>query len=143
MPTNLRATPNYEGLKKMVQRMKLSLWFWEPRPGSGATLAYQILHANLYGITAEAALSASAALLYYAPPFCLSRLISYLEGDPNRDDMAWGWFWVIALFVIHAISSLGKFVGRAYTFTLFNTPQFEASCGQCVQRPSSCRFKLS
>ncbi|KAJ7896009.1 multidrug resistance-associated ABC transporter [Mycena olivaceomarginata] len=94
MPTNLRATPNYEGLKKM------------PRPGSGATLAYQILHANLYGITAEAALSASAALLYYAPPFCLSRLISYLEGDPNRDDMAWGWFWVIALFVIHAISSL-------------------------------------
>ncbi|KAF7354869.1 Multidrug resistance-associated ABC transporter [Mycena sanguinolenta] len=106
VPASLRATVNYEMIKKMVQRQKLAFRFWEARTGSGATLAYQIFHANFYGITAQAALSAAAALLYYIPPFCLSRLISYLEGDPNRNDKAWGWFWVAALFATSAVSNL-------------------------------------
>ncbi|KAK7061300.1 multidrug resistance-associated ABC transporter [Favolaschia claudopus] len=118
MPAYLRATLNYEGLKTMVQRFKLSLWFWKPRSGSGLTLAYQLFHANLYGISVEAALAAAAALLYYIPPFCLSRIISYLEGDPNREDMGWGWFWVVALFVVGAISSLLR--GQLWTFCSTN-----------------------
>ncbi|KAF8211647.1 ATP-binding cassette transporter [Mycena galopus ATCC 62051] len=114
MPAQLRATSNYEVIRKMVQRMKLSLWFWKPPPGSGATLAYQIFHANFYAITAEAVLAAAAALLYYVPPFCLSRLISYIEGDPNRANTAWGWFWVAALFATNAISYLVR--GQLWSF---------------------------
>ncbi|KAJ6516269.1 multidrug resistance-associated ABC transporter [Mycena sanguinolenta] len=106
VPASLRATFNYEMIKKMIQYKKLSFRFWQPRPGSGAALAYQIFHANFYGITAQAALSAAAALLYYIPPFCLSRLISYLEGDPHREDKAWGWFWVASLFATSAVSNL-------------------------------------
>ncbi|KAJ7265916.1 hypothetical protein B0H12DRAFT_176448 [Mycena haematopus] len=123
MPAHLRATTNYETVKKMVQRMKLSLWFWKPRPGSGVTLAYQIFHANFYGITAEATLSAAAALLYYVPPFCLSRLISYLERDPNRDDKAWGWFWVVAC-----------------SPPMQSQTWFEDSCGPSVRQTSNCRL---
>ncbi|KAJ7666515.1 P-loop containing nucleoside triphosphate hydrolase protein [Mycena rosella] len=107
MPAQLRATVNYDALKKAVRERNLSFWSWRPRPGSGATLAYQLFHSNLLGITAEAALTVLAALLYYTPPICLNKLIQYLEGDPNRDDTAWGWFWVAALFAANAVSSLG------------------------------------
>ncbi|KAJ7499425.1 multidrug resistance-associated ABC transporter [Mycena latifolia] len=106
MPAEMRATVNYDAMKKAVRERKLSFWSWRPRPGSGASLAYQVLHANLYGLSAEAALSVLAALLYYTPPICLNRLILYLEGDPNREDTAWGWFWVAALFTTNAVSSL-------------------------------------
>ncbi|KAJ7477234.1 multidrug resistance-associated ABC transporter [Mycena galericulata] len=106
VPGELRAAGNYSTLRKAVRDRKLSFWSWKPRPGSGAALAYQVFHANFVGFTLEATLSACAALLYYTPPLCLNKLISYLEGDPNREDMAWGWFWVVALFTTNAISSL-------------------------------------
>jgi hypothetical protein len=109
MPAQLRATTNYDTLKKAVRERKLSLWSWSPRSGSGARLAYQVFHSNFAGLTAEAVLTVLAALLYYSPPICLNKLISYLESDPNREDAAWGWFWVVALFVTNAVSSLGRF----------------------------------
>ncbi|KAJ7122930.1 multidrug resistance-associated ABC transporter [Mycena epipterygia] len=112
MPTQLRATVNYDALKKAVRERRLS--FWKPRPGSGAALAYQVFHANFSGLAAEATLTVLAALLFYLPPVCLSKLISYLEGDPNREDAAWGWFWVVALFTTNAVSSLVR--GQLWSF---------------------------
>ncbi|KAJ6612172.1 multidrug resistance-associated ABC transporter [Mycena sp. CBHHK59/15] len=106
MPAQLRATVNYSILRRITGEVKLYFWSWTPRPGSGATLVYQIFRANLFGLSAEAALSVAAALLYYTPPLCLSKLISYLESDPARQHTSWGWFWVITLFTTNAISSL-------------------------------------
>lgn len=51
----------------------------------------------------ETSLAASTAVIYYAPAFFLNRVIGYLETDPNRTDMSWGWVWCFGLFASNLI----------------------------------------
>ncbi|KAJ7638358.1 multidrug resistance-associated ABC transporter [Roridomyces roridus] len=108
IPVELRAVTNYDTLKRTLRDTKLTFWSWKPRPGSGATLAYQLLCANFFPLAAEAALTVCVALLTYAPPACLNQLVRYLESDPTREDTSRGWFWVIVLFTANTALSLAR-----------------------------------
>lgn len=109
VPGNMRATYNYTRMKKAMHQIKLRIWSWSPRPGSGWGLAYRLLRLNILPFTAELILAAVSAVLFYAPALFLQRLVEYLEVDPDRNDPGWGWVYVIGLFLSNVISFLGVF----------------------------------
>ncbi|KAJ7691594.1 P-loop containing nucleoside triphosphate hydrolase protein [Mycena rosella] len=106
VPASMRATYNYASMKAATRDIKLYFASWRPTPGSGATLAYRLLRVNIYGLTAQFLLAASSAVLFYAPPFFLRMLLTYLEEDPARENTAWGWVWVFSLFSTNVVSYL-------------------------------------
>ncbi|KAJ7064951.1 multidrug resistance-associated ABC transporter [Mycena amicta] len=106
VPGNMRATYNYSLMKNAMRTVKLRFASWQPGVGSGALLAYRLLRLNIWGLFAQFMLAATAAVLFYAPPFFLRMLLAYLETDPNRENTAWGWVWVAALFVTNVVSYL-------------------------------------
>ncbi|KAJ7131700.1 multidrug resistance-associated ABC transporter [Mycena crocata] len=106
VPANMRSTYNYAAMKKATRQIKLYFGSWKPTPGSGATLAYRLLRVNIYALTAQFLLAATAAILFYAPPFFLRMLLAYLETDPDRKNTSWGWVWVFSLFSTNVISYL-------------------------------------
>ncbi len=59
---------------------------------------------NILPFTALFVLAAISALLFYTPAVFLQRLVKYLEEDGKREDMSWGWVWVVGLFVSNAIT---------------------------------------
>ncbi|KAF7316261.1 Multidrug resistance-associated ABC transporter protein [Mycena indigotica] len=106
VPGSMRATYNYSLMKTAMRTIKLRIASWKPAAGSGALLAYRLLRLNAWGLFAQFTLAATAAVLFYAPPFFLRMLLAYLETDPNREDPAWGWVWVASLFATNVISYL-------------------------------------
>jgi hypothetical protein len=110
VPANMRSTYNYSTMKNATQRIQLYIGLWKPTPGSGATLAYRLWRVNMAPLVAQSLLAATSAVLYYAPSFFLSMLLTYLEDDPDRENRGWGWVWVFSLFVANVISYLGKFL---------------------------------
>ncbi|KAJ7126233.1 P-loop containing nucleoside triphosphate hydrolase protein [Mycena epipterygia] len=106
VPANMRSTYNYASMRKATHNIKLYFGSWKPTPGSGAILAYRLLRVNIYGLTAQFLLAASAAILFYAPPFFLRMLLAYLESDPDRENTSWGWVWVFSLFSTNVVSYL-------------------------------------
>ncbi|KAJ6612747.1 P-loop containing nucleoside triphosphate hydrolase protein [Mycena sp. CBHHK59/15] len=106
VPASMRSTYNYASMKRATRNIKLYIGSWKPTPGSGAILAYRLLRVNIYGLTAQFLLAASAAVLFYAPPFFLRMLLAYLEEDPDRENTSWGWVWVFSLFSTNIISFL-------------------------------------
>ncbi|KAF7360576.1 Multidrug resistance-associated ABC transporter protein [Mycena venus] len=90
VPANMRSTFNYASMKSATRNIKLRLGSWKPTPGSGATLAYRLLRVNIWGLIAQFLLAATAAMLFYAPPFFLRMLLAYLESDPDRENTSWG-----------------------------------------------------
>ncbi|KAJ7916834.1 ABC transporter transmembrane region-domain-containing protein [Mycena leptocephala] len=63
----------------------------------GTTLAYQLVRVNSAGLVIMCLLSLGVGSLFYIPPFFMSRVLSYLEQDPEREHTEWGWVWVICL----------------------------------------------
>lgn len=108
VPANMRATFNYASMKSATRNIKFRFGSWRPTPGSGATLAYRLFRVNFWGLVAQFLLAATAAMLFYAPPLFLRMLLAYLENDPDREDMSWGWVWVFSLFSTNVISYLRK-----------------------------------
>jgi hypothetical protein len=88
------------------------LIFWDISPGSGWELAYRLAYVNRAGYAAQMALASVGAVLYYAPPFFLQKLVKYLETDPERHDRSWGWFYSFGMFATTASLHLSE------TFTL-------------------------
>ncbi|KAJ7104459.1 multidrug resistance-associated ABC transporter [Mycena belliarum] len=113
VPANMRSTHNYDSMRRAMREIKLRVASWRPAPGSGALLAYRLLRVNMAPLVAQFLLAASAAILFYAPPFFLRMLLTYLEDDPGREHTAWGWVWVFSLFSTNVISYL-----RASPFSL-------------------------
>ena len=108
VPTNMRATYNYSKMKKTIRDVKLRIFSWSPKPGSGWLLAYRLLRLNHVAFTAELLLAAVSAVLFYAPPLFLQKLVAFLEVDPLRENKGWGWVFVIGLFAANALSFLGE-----------------------------------
>ncbi|KAF8955330.1 multidrug resistance-associated ABC transporter [Flammula alnicola] len=106
VPTNMRATYNYARMKKAMREIKLRIFSWSPAPGTGYLLAYRLLRLNYVAFTAELLLASVSAVLFYAPPLFLQKLVAFLEVDPNREEKGWGWVYVIGLFAANAISFL-------------------------------------
>jgi hypothetical protein len=57
---------------------------------------------NRKSFMTQMALAAIGAVLYYAPPFFLQKLVKYLETDPERHDRSWGWFYSFGMFATTA-----------------------------------------
>ncbi|KAJ6595567.1 multidrug resistance-associated ABC transporter [Mycena vulgaris] len=106
VPANMRSTHSYASMKKATREIKFYFASWKPTPGSGAILAYRLLRVNIYPLIAQFLLAASAAILFYAPPFFLRMLLAYLEDDPDRENTSWGWVWVFSLFSTNIVSFL-------------------------------------
>ncbi|KAJ7025509.1 multidrug resistance-associated ABC transporter [Mycena alexandri] len=115
LTVNMRATFNYIVMKRLLRDLKLSIGSWRPTVGSGATLAYQIFHANHFGLMTLAALSVVAGGLFYVPPFFMSRVLAYLENDPLREHTEWGFVWVVGLFSSNVL--LAIVTGQLWSLT--------------------------
>ena len=82
--------------------------FWDIRLGSGWELAYRLAYVNRRGFIVQMTLAATGAVLYYAPPFFLQKLVRYLETDPGRHDRSWGWFYSFGIFAANACLYLSR-----------------------------------
>ncbi|KAI0251186.1 multidrug resistance-associated ABC transporter [Lactifluus subvellereus] len=90
----IRSTPSTIRLRRFM--------FWNVRQGSGWELAFRLAYLNRAIFTAQMALAATGAVLYYVPPFFLQKLVRYLETDPERHDRSWGWFYSFGMFATTA-----------------------------------------
>ncbi|PPQ81930.1 hypothetical protein CVT25_013778 [Psilocybe cyanescens] len=106
VPANMRSTFNYARMRKATREIKLRIFSWSPKPGSGWLLGYQLIRLNYLAFTAELLLASVSAVLFYAPPLFLQRLVAFLEVDPTRENQGWGWVYVIGIFASNAISFL-------------------------------------
>jgi len=113
VPGNMRATMNFAKMRHAMREIKFKLpvgrEHWSPKTGTGWNLAYRLLVVNILPFTALFVLAAISALLFYTPAVFLQRLVKYLEEDGKREDMSWGWVWVVGLFVSNAITFLSEF----------------------------------
>ncbi|KAJ7826783.1 multidrug resistance-associated ABC transporter [Mycena olivaceomarginata] len=92
LTVDMRATLHYASLKRAL----LSLGW-----------------VNSAGLAALTALSLVVGSLFYIPPFFMSRVLTYLENDPQREHPEWGWVWVVCLFG----SNVLLFVGQLWSLT--------------------------
>jgi hypothetical protein len=115
VPGNMRATYNFLRMRLALRTISFPTWpstllrRAQPAIGSGWTLAYQLLRLNWATFAYLVTLASISAGLFYAPAYFLRKLVAYLERDPNRENMEWGWVYVCGLFGVLAISYL-----RAY-----------------------------
>jgi len=109
VPGSLRATYLFHRMRSALSTIRLRRFIlWDIRPGSGWELAYRLAYINKSGFIVQMALASIGAVLYYAPPFCLQKLVKYLEMDPERHDRSWGWFYSFGIFVANASLHLGR-----------------------------------
>ncbi|EIW78464.1 multidrug resistance-associated ABC transporter [Coniophora puteana RWD-64-598 SS2] len=106
VPLTMRSTYLYAQMKTVMRRTRLRFCGWRPRPGSGWQLMYRLIRANFIALVALLSLAVVAAVMYYAPPYFLEKVVQYLESDPERSDRGWGWFYVLGLFLSNALSYL-------------------------------------
>lgn len=103
VPGSLRATYLFRSMRSALSALRLRRFiFWDIRPGTGWELAYRLAYVNRKSFLAQMSLAATGAVLYYAPPFFLQKLVRYLETDPERHDRSWGWFHSFGLFATTA-----------------------------------------
>ncbi len=111
VPGSLRATYLFRRMRSALSTIRLRRFIlWDIRPGSGWELAYRLAYINKSGFIVQMALASIGAVLYYAPPFCLQKLVKYLETDPERHDRSWGWFYSFAIFA----STASLYISRIY-----------------------------
>ncbi|KAJ7846225.1 multidrug resistance-associated ABC transporter [Mycena olivaceomarginata] len=115
LTVDMRATLHYASLKRALLSVKLpKILSWRsPQVGSGLALLYQLGWVNSAGLAALTALSLVVGSLFYIPPFFMSRVLTYLENDPQREHPEWGWVWVVCLFG----SNVLLFVGQLWSLT--------------------------
>jgi hypothetical protein len=104
----MRATYNYPKMKRAMREIHLRIGSWRPKPGSGWALGYRLLRLNALVFIVMLLLAAASAILFYTPALFLQQFVAYLEVDNAREDMGWGWVYVIGLFATNAVTYLGK-----------------------------------
>ena len=118
VPGSMRATYLFRSMRSALSTIRLKRFiFWDIRPGSGWELsAYRLAYVNRKAFIVQMALAATGAVLYYAPPFFLQKLVRYLELDPERHDRSWGWFYSFGIFVANECLYLSR------VYLLFDRP---------------------
>ncbi|EKD03427.1 hypothetical protein A1Q2_02282 [Trichosporon asahii var. asahii CBS 8904] len=94
----MRAFPNYLAFKKVYGRRRSRLGKWE-----GYNLLLQLAKVNARLLTAMVILTVITAVGYYAPHKLLQWFIEYLQVDPGRTNVGWGWVLAFGLFISNAI----------------------------------------
>ncbi len=117
VPGSMRATYLFRSMRSALSTIRLRRFiFWDIRPGSGWELAYRLAYVNRIAFITQMVLASLGAVLYYAPPFFLQKLVRYLETDPERHDRSWGWFYSFCMFATTASLHLG---GTSYVFSVY------------------------
>ncbi|KAF9450615.1 P-loop containing nucleoside triphosphate hydrolase protein [Macrolepiota fuliginosa MF-IS2] len=106
VPGDMRATFNYSRMKRAMREVKLRIGSWSPKPGSGWSLIYRLVRLNILAFAAQFGLAVTSAMLFYTPAIFLKELVAYLEVDGARENLAWGWVYVIGLFMSNAVTFL-------------------------------------
>lgn len=107
LAADMRATFHYASMRCALRDLRLSIGSWRAKIGTGTTLAYQLVRVNSVGLITMCLLSLGVGSLFYIPPFFMSRVLSYLEQDPEREHTEWGWVWVICLCGSNLLMFLG------------------------------------
>ncbi|CAE6396057.1 unnamed protein product [Rhizoctonia solani] len=97
LTASMRAPHIYSTMRSTMRRIKLARR-WRGKPGSGYELLYQLVYANRGTFLLQIFLSATSAVLYYAPAWFLRELVKFLEltrstENPQNIDRAWGWMY--------------------------------------------------
>ncbi|CAE7211925.1 unnamed protein product [Rhizoctonia solani] len=95
LTAKMRAPYIYSTMRSITKRVRLSRR-WRGQPGSGYELLYQLVHANRGMFLLQIFLSASSAVLYYAPAWFVQQLVHFLEitrstDEPQDIDPSWAW----------------------------------------------------
>lgn len=75
---------------------------WHLRTGSGWILTYHMLRLNWAGISLMLVLAVIAAGLFYAPALFMKWFVAHLEVSPDRQEIAWGWVYIVGIFASNA-----------------------------------------
>jgi hypothetical protein len=134
----MRATANYVLMKRGMKAIHLKIFSWSPKPGSGYGLGWRLLRLNAGAIGTMLTLAAVAAGLFYTPAIVLNLFLKYLQSDPERKDMGWGWVFAFALFATNAFMYIGAFLLGSVQPppSDIGALQSPGSCGQFQQPPS-------
>ncbi|KAF7331368.1 Multidrug resistance-associated ABC transporter protein [Mycena kentingensis (nom. inval.)] len=97
LTVNMRASHLYDSMRSVLRSARLRVFSWTPPVGSGMTLIYQLLYINRRDLTAIIFLSLVSGVLFYLPFIFMSRILAYLENDPEREHLRWGYVWVLGL----------------------------------------------
>ncbi|KDQ21679.1 hypothetical protein BOTBODRAFT_26106 [Botryobasidium botryosum FD-172 SS1] len=103
VPLDMRAVTIFTRMRHAMKTIKLR-GRWASKPGTGWTLMWRLIRVNGRGFLIQTTLAAVSAILYYVPAFFLQRLVHYLEENPNREDMSWGWVYCAGLLFGNAIN---------------------------------------
>ncbi|KAF7308067.1 Multidrug resistance-associated ABC transporter protein [Mycena kentingensis (nom. inval.)] len=114
LTVDMRASQLYTAMKDSLRTVRLRVFSWTPPVGSGLTLLMQLLYVNRRGLLAIVLLSLHTGVLYYTPFIFLSRILGYLEDDPDRERIQWGVVWVLGWLG----ASLVLFVFTGHTHSL-------------------------
>ncbi|RXW18905.1 hypothetical protein EST38_g6949 [Candolleomyces aberdarensis] len=106
VPADIRATFNYSRMRQAMRTIKLRIFNWTPKAGSGWGLMYRLFRLNWRIFFLQFLSTALSAGLFYAPAFFLRQFIAYLEIDIEREQTRWGWVYVFGIFMSYAISFL-------------------------------------
>ncbi|KAJ2928554.1 hypothetical protein H1R20_g8546, partial [Candolleomyces eurysporus] len=106
VPADIRATFNYSRMRQAMRTIKLRIFNWTPKAGSGWGLMYRLFRLNWFIFLLQFLSTALSAGLFYAPAFFLRQFIAYLEIDTEREQTRWGWVYVFGIFMSYAISFL-------------------------------------
>jgi len=100
----MRATHLFRSMRSALSTIRLDRFmFWDIRRGSGWELAYRLAYVNRVAFATQIILATIGAVLYYAPPLFLQKLVKYLETDPERRDRSWGWFYSFGMFATTSV----------------------------------------
>lgn len=97
LPANMRALYNYLKIKNVYGRRRTRLGKKE-----GYNLLFKLAKVNKGLLIAQISLAAIAGVGYYLPHYVLKWYLEYLENDPQRNDIAWGWVLVLGLCLSNA-----------------------------------------
>ncbi|KAF5371802.1 hypothetical protein D9758_003453 [Tetrapyrgos nigripes] len=117
VPASMRATVNFQRMKRAMNNVKLKLGKWMPQPGLGWQTAYQIVRLNAGVLTAQFLLAVVSAGMFYVPAYFMQMLVAYLEKDTNREQRGWGWVYAFGLF----LSNIGVQLVTAQLWSISTT----------------------
>ncbi|KAH8833430.1 multidrug resistance-associated ABC transporter [Flagelloscypha sp. PMI_526] len=95
IPGSVRSSVNFDLLTKVIRRRGYAATF--TKKGSGWNTLRVLISANKWWLFVDVLIAAVVAVANYLPPIAMQRLIKFIEEDPNRKNIQWGWVAVLAV----------------------------------------------
>jgi hypothetical protein len=106
VPVAIRATYNFSQMQRGIHENQRRIASWHLRTGSGWILTYHMLRHNWARISVMLVLAAVVAGLFYTPALFMKWFVAYLEVKEDRREKAWGWVYIVGIFVTNATTNI-------------------------------------